>query len=168
MPIKDILRNINLFVDGRGFAGRVDELELPKLTIQTEEFRAGGMDAPVELDMGLEKLETTLTISGIDKEVVKLWGVYTEASTPLTVRAALVDEDGTVTPVEIRMRGKVKELDFGTWKPGEKVPLKWMVALRYYKYTQGGELIHEIDVENMVRTVNGTDQLAEQRTALGI
>ena len=168
MPTKDILRNINLFVDGRGYAGRVDEIELPKLTIKTEEFRAGGMDAPTELDMGLEKLETTLTISGIDREVVKLWGVYTSASTPLTVRGALVDEDGTVTPVEVRMRGKVKELDFGTWKPGEKVPLKWMLALRYYKYTQGGEVIHEIDVENMIRIVDGTDQLQAQRKALGI
>ena len=168
MPIIDILRNINLFVDGRGYAGRVEEFDPPKLTIKTEEYRAGGMDAEVELDMGMEKLETTLTISGIDKEVVKLWGVYTSASTPLTLRAALVDEDGTVTPVEIRMRGKVKELDFGTWKPGEKAPLKWMVALRYYKYTQGGEVIHDIDVENMKRVVNGTDQLQAQRQALGI
>ena len=42
MPIKDILRNVNLFVDGRGFAGRVDELELPKLTIQT---RSSGPEA---------------------------------------------------------------------------------------------------------------------------
>ena len=168
MPIKAILRDINLFVDGRGYAGRVEEIELPKLTIKTEEYRGGGMDAPVELDMGMEKLEATLTLSGIDKEVVKLWGVYTSASTPLTARGAVQDEDGTVTAVEVRMRGKVKELDFGTWKPGEKVPLKWMLALRYYKYTQGGEVIHEIDVENKIRIVNGTDQLQAQRAALGI
>ena len=168
MPIRDILRNINLFVDGRGYAGRVDEIELPKLTIKTEEFRAGGMDSSVELDMGQEKLETTLTLSGVDREVVKLWGAYTSATTPLTARGALQDEDGTVTPVEVRMRGKVKELDFGTWKPGAKVPLKWMVALRYYKYTQGGEVIHEIDVENMIRIVDGVDQLQAQRAALGI
>ena len=168
MPINNILRNINLFVDGQGFMGRVDEVELPKLTIKTEEFRAGGMDGMVELEMGQEKMEATLTMSGIDRELVKLWGIYSSASTPLTGRGALQDEDGTITPVEVRLRGKVKELDFGTWKPGEKVPLKWMVAVRYYKYTQGGEVVHEIDVERMIRIVDGVDQLAAQRDALGI
>ena len=42
-----VLKNMNLFVDGRGYAGRVDEIELPKLTLKTEEHRAGGMDVPV-------------------------------------------------------------------------------------------------------------------------
>ena len=78
-----------------------------------------------------------------------------------------MDEDGTVTPVEIRMRGKIKELDFGTWKPGEKSPLKWMVAPRYYKYTQGGDVLTEIDLENMIAVIDGVDRLQEQRRALG-
>ena len=56
----------------------------------------------------------------------------------------------------------------GTWKPGEKVPMKAMVACRYYKLEHGGTTIHEIDVVNMIRIVNGTDQLAEQRAAIGI
>ena len=47
-----VLRGFDVFVDGRGYAGKVEELELPKLSIKTEEFRAGGMDVPVELDMG--------------------------------------------------------------------------------------------------------------------
>ena len=47
-----VLKGFNLFVDGRGYAGKVEELELPKLTIKTEEFRSGGMVAPVELGRG--------------------------------------------------------------------------------------------------------------------
>ena len=82
MPIKNVLRNINLFVDGRGYAGQVDEFDPPKLTVQTEEYRAGGMDGPVEIDLGLEKLECTLTLPGIDADVVKLWGVYGSELTP--------------------------------------------------------------------------------------
>ena len=45
-----VLKNMNLFVDGRGYAGRIDEIQLPKLTLKTEEHRAGGMDLPVEID----------------------------------------------------------------------------------------------------------------------
>ena len=26
-----VLKNMNLFVDGRGYAGRIDEIQLPKL-----------------------------------------------------------------------------------------------------------------------------------------
>ena len=29
--IVDVLRNVNLFVDGRGYAGTVEEVNLPKL-----------------------------------------------------------------------------------------------------------------------------------------
>ena len=44
--IPQILTNLNLYVDGRGFAGRVTEIQLPKLKRKTEEHRAGGMDGP--------------------------------------------------------------------------------------------------------------------------
>ena len=166
--ITDILRNVNLFVDGRGFAGKVTEVNLPKLTVKMEEHRDGGMDAPIEVDMGLEKLECDFSTSAISKDLLRYWGIAPGSRVPVTFRGALVSEDGTVTAVTASVRGQVKEVDWGTWKPGEKTPLKCAMALRYYKFQHGGEVIHEIDVANMVRIVNGTDQLAEQRNALGI
>lgn len=143
MPITDVLRNINLFVDGRGYAGKVEELNLPKL-------------------------ECDFSTSGVAAEVLKLWGVGPGTFTPFTFRGAVQSEDGSVKSVEVRVRGVVKEIDWGTWKPGEKAPLKAMIALRYYQLTHDGTVIHEIDVGNMIRTINGTDQLAAQRAALGI
>lgn len=168
MPIPDILRNINLFVDGRGYAGKVDELTPPKLTIKTEEHRAGGMDAPVELDMGMEKLECDFSLAGPDAGTLKSWGLGAGKPVPLTFRGVLQDADGVTRAVVMRMRGIVREADFGTWKPGEKAPLKATVAVRYYKLELDGEVIHEIDPENMIRVVNGADQLQAQRAALGL
>jgi P2 family phage contractile tail tube protein len=166
--ITDILKNMNLFVDGRGHAGKVDELNPPKMTLKTEEHRAGGMDVPVELDMGMEKMECDFSLSAFEKEVLKLYGLAPGKQIPLTIRGVLESEDGTVTPVIINLRGQVKELDYGSWKPGDKAQLKVMVALRYYKLTHGQDVIHEIDAEGMIRIINGTDQLANQRTALGL
>ena len=166
--ITDVLRNVNLFVDGRGYAGSVEEVNLPKLTVATEEHRAGGMDAPAELDMGLEKLECDWSASAIDADLLKAWGVAPGNRLPVTFRGALESEDGAVKAVEVRVRGHLKEVDWGTWKPGEKAPLKCMLAVRYYKFTHDGSVIHEIDVDNMKRIVNGVDRLAEQRAALGI
>ena len=166
--IVDILKNCNLFVDGRGYAGKVTEVNLPKLTVKMEEHRDGGMDAPAEIDMGLEKLECDFSTSSIDADLLRSWGLAPGNLVPLTFRGALVSEDGTVTAAVASVRGQVKEVDFGTWKPGEKVPLKCAVAVRYYKFEHGGAVVHEIDVDNMIRKINGVDQLAEQRTALGI
>ena len=42
--IPETLANMNLFADGISFQGDVPSLTLPKLTLKTEEHRAGGMD----------------------------------------------------------------------------------------------------------------------------
>ncbi|MDH5179761.1 MAG: phage major tail tube protein [Gammaproteobacteria bacterium] len=166
--ITDVLKNMALFIDGRGYAGKADEIVPPKLTLKTEEYRAGGMDAPIEVDMGMEKLEASFTLSAFDKEVLKLFGLAAGNQVPMTFRSALEAEDGTITPVVMSMRGKIREVDMGTWKSGEKATLKVTMGLHYYKLTHGQDVVHEIDVENMIRMVNGTDQLANQRSALGI
>ena len=70
--------------------------------------------------------------------------------------------------VVVNLRGSFKELDAGTWKAGDKATLKCMIAARYYKLTVNGDELIEIDAENMVRIINGTDQLASIRTAIGI
>lgn len=166
--LDDILKNMALFVDGRGFAGNVEELTLPKLTLKTEEFRNGGMDAPIEVEMGMEKLESEFTLTRFDKNVLKLFGLAPGQLTPLTIRGAVISDDGTQTAVVVNLQGVVREMDPGNWKPGEKATLKIMMALRYYKLTHGGDVVHEIDIPNMVRTIGGVDQLSAVRSALGI
>jgi phage tail tube protein FII len=49
--LSKILKNCNVFVDGRGYAGKRDEITVPKLTIKTEGYRAGGMNIPISIDM---------------------------------------------------------------------------------------------------------------------
>lgn len=168
MAARDVLKNINLFVDGRGYAGQVEEFTPPKLTLKTEEFRAGGMDAPLELTMGMEKLESDFTLISYDRDVLSLFGVAEGFSVPFTMRGALESLDGTVKPVVITLRGKIKEIDSGTWKSGEKPSLKISMALGYYRQEHNETTIHEIDIENMVRVINGVDALADTRAALGM
>ena len=166
--LNDILKNLNLFVDGRGYAGNVEELTPPKLTLKTEEFRNGGMDAPVEVEMGMEKLEAGFSLTKYDADVLKLFGLAPGNIKPLTFRGSVSSEDGTEKPVVIQLQGMLKEVDPGSWKPGDKAMLKATVAVRYYKHTINGEVVHEIDVPNMIRIINGVDQLAITRKNLGM
>ncbi|CAG2144374.1 hypothetical protein LMG31506_02992 [Cupriavidus yeoncheonensis] len=168
MAARDVLKNLNAFVDGRGYAGQVEEVNPPKLTLKTEEFRAGGMDVPIDLTMGMEKMVADFSLAAYDRDVLALFGVVEGAFVPLTIRGALESFDGTVKPIVLTMRGKITELDPGTWKPGEKASLKATMSLVYFKQEHAGVVIHEIDVENMVRVINGIDTLAAQRAALGL
>lgn len=168
MAARDVRKNFNLWVDGRGHAGQVEEFNAPKLTLQTEEFRAGGMDLPIDVTMGMEKLTCDFSLKSYDKNVLALFGVVQGASVPLTVREALESFDGTVTAVVHNMRGKITEIDPGTSKPGELPVLKVTMSLTYYKQRHGDTLLHEIDAENMVRIINGVDSLAAIRRAIGI
>ena len=168
MAARDVRKNFNLFIDGRGYAGQVEEFNAPKLALKTEEFRGGGMDAPIELTMGLEKLECDFSLVSYDRSVLAAFGVKEGQWVPCVMREALESLDGTVTAVVHTMRGKVREIDPGTSKAGDKPSLKLSVALSYYKLQHGSTVVHEIDVENMVRVVNGTDALKETRAALGM
>ena len=162
-----ILKNFNVYVDGRGYAGRVDEITLPKLTVKTEEYQGAGMSSSVEIDMGLEKLEMDLTFSEYDRDLFKLFGLTNGSEFALTIRGAL-QGTGDTSPVVINVRGYFKEMDFDSWKPAEKATLKCSVACNYYKLTIDGVELIEIDPVNMIRNVNGVDQLSEVRQALQI
>lgn len=164
-----VLKNLNLFLDGTGYAGRVDEVTLPKLTIKTEEHRAGGMDLPVALDMGMEKLEITMVLSDFEPEVFASFGLLDSEGKPITVRGAFQAQGSAdVLAVAISMRGGWKELDAGKWKAGDKSTLTVTGALSYYKLEAGGTELVEIDAINMVRRIGGADQLAAVRDAIGL
>ena len=69
--IPQTLFNTNMFIGGQSLQGDVPSLSLPKVTVKTEEYRGGGMDASVTMDMGLEKLEAGFATNGVRREVLK-------------------------------------------------------------------------------------------------
>ncbi|NUU35152.1 phage major tail tube protein [Pseudomonas sp. C2B4] len=166
--IPETLANMNLFADGVSFQGDVPSLTLPKLTLKTEEHRGGGMDAPVELDMGMEKQEAGFTTTGVRRESLKFFGLADCTAFNGTFRGAFKGLKGKITPVIVTLRGLLKEVDMGDWKAGDKAEIKHNVAVTYYKLEVDGRLIYEIDPLGMKRVINGVDQLAAQRSALGL
>lgn len=73
-----------------------------------------------------------------------------------------------MTGVIHTMRGKIKGIDPGTSKAGERTTLKISLALSYYQLQHGDTVAQEIDVENMIHTINGSDMLSGIRGVLGI
>ena len=168
MSARDVRKNLNLFVDGRGYAGQLKSFTPPKLTLVTEDFRGGGMNAPAEIEMGMERLEASFALIAYDRDVLALWGVGPGQQVQFTVREAIESADGTVKAVVHNLRGKIRSFDSGDHSPGEVPELTVEIAADYYRHEHDGQVLHEIDVPNMVQVVNGVDRLAAQRAALGI
>lgn len=169
MPASDVRKNFNVYADGRGYAGQASSYSAPKLSLKTEEFQGGGMLAPVALTMGMEALKSEFSLVKYDKDILALFGV-TEGSTKSFTVYEVLESFGSdaKTSVVHNMTGKITEIDPGESKPGSVPELKVSIALTYYKLSHGTTIVQEIDVENMIHVVNGTDLLASTRAALGM
>lgn len=165
---EDILRNFNLFIDGIGYAGNCESFQPPNISLATEEFKAAGMIAPLEVETGLlEKLEASFTLTKIAPEVEARIGNWLKPIS-LTARGAIQDFDGNVKDCVVKLTGKIKSCESGEWKPGEGVKPKYTMSVYYYHKTIGGVPVHIVDVKNMVAVIGGVDMFADVRSALGI
>ena len=53
MSLPRKLKNMNLFNEGQSYLGEIKTVVLPKLTRKMEDYRGGGMNAPIKVDMGM-------------------------------------------------------------------------------------------------------------------
>ncbi len=169
MAKPQVLKNHMLFVDGQFYAGRVEEVNPPKMAIKMEAFREGGMDIAIGLDMGMEgPLEASYTMVEYNADLEAKFGRIAGADTLFVIRGAMQRQGEDAKPIAHFMRGRYKETDPGAWKSGEKTTMKHTISLSYYRKEIDGRVVCEIDVMNMVRNINGFDEMLSQRAALGI
>ncbi len=163
------LKNFATFVDGVNYQGEMPEVTLPTLTRKMEEYRSGGMNGPIDLDMGQEKMEAELKGAGWIKGLMAKWGAGTHDALMLRFAGAIQSDDiEALQAVEVVMRGRLAEVDPGSAKAGEMTEQTYKYTLSYYKLTMDGEVVLEIDLVNMVEIVHGEDRLSAVRAALGV
>lgn len=166
--IPQTLTNMNLFVDGKGYAGVATEVNLPKLKRKTEEHRAGGMDGPIKLGLGMEMLDGSFKLSGINPDVLAFFGLADDTAFNGSFRGAFKDQKGEVVGAIATFRGMLEEVDFGSWKAGEKSETTFNIAPSYYKLEVDGAVVYELDPANNIRIINGTDEAEKERAAIGM
>jgi P2 family phage contractile tail tube protein len=165
MPRK--LKDLRLYNDGLRYLGEVAAVTLPKLTRKFEEWRGGGMDAGVKVDMGGEAMEMEWSLGGPMVDVLMQFGETDVAGVQLRfVGAWQKDDDSDVDRIEIVIRGRHEEIDMGEAKPGEGGEFKVKTALAYYKLTWNGVTVIEADVLAGILIVGGIDRRAAIRSAL--
>jgi P2 family phage contractile tail tube protein len=159
------IRNFNAFVDGVGYFGKVAKATLPELALTTEEFRGGGMDAPVAIDMGMEAMEAELEFLEHSPALLKTLGTRTR----FVLRAgALGEDDFEADALVFTLGGRIVKQVQGELGAGEDATLKLTMAVDYDRREHNGLVVSEIDVRNARRIIGGVDQLAAMRAAMAL
>lgn len=157
----------NLIINGKGNYGEVTMTKLPDLKLKTEEYRAGGMDMPIDVDMGMEKLTMSFSIPGPKEDIYSYFGLQDGQAVHLSFRGALVNQT-TRAYEKVECRGMLTSIVRDNLEAGKMSNVTFEASLRYYEYALGDKIIHQFDADNMVRIVNGIDQLVDIKNALGI
>jgi hypothetical protein len=70
-----VLRNFNLYLVNNSWAGKVEDVTLPKISMKKEEYRCGGMDIPDVCDQGMEAMECAMNLLEYDEGIMQEFGV---------------------------------------------------------------------------------------------
>ncbi|MGR3435280.1 MAG: phage major tail tube protein [Shimia sp.] len=158
-------RNHAVFHDGLNYVGDAMEVTPPVPTIQEADHRAAGMDGVAPVDMGLEKMTASAKFTSWGAALVTLLGTRDR----MTFRPAHAKVGGMEDAVGYVMTigGLWTKTDFGELKPGNDAPMTLTCSVDFYKLEREGEELFHIDVEAGIRRINGTDQVAAIREAMG-
>lgn len=169
MALPKKLKDFNLFGDGNNWQGQIPQITLPELGRNMEEYRGGGMDGVVELDMGQTLIVFAWTAAGMIADLFNDFGTPIHDASLLRFTGAYEsDETGEVTSVEVVVRGRHKTISMGDVESGGQNQIEVTTTCSYYKLSVAGEEIIELDIPGMVFRVRGQDRLAERRRALGV
>ena len=163
-----VMQAFTVYVDGFGKAGSGEKAALPKLKKKMEKFRGGGMLAEREVAMGYEMFEHSCSLSAFDPQVLKKGGHFSgNKDFAYSLRGYLDGDQNAQHTLICQMRGEIKELDMGEWEGGKKAMLKYTCALVAVKLQIDSVTLWDIDIENGVYAVNGTDPYRAIGAALG-
>ncbi len=172
MALPRKLKKLNVFLNGDNWVGVAEDFTPAKLSRKFEPYRGGGMGGAVNIDMGMEDsaLDVSFTFGGYGEELLRCMGEPKADGSSIRFAGSVQrDDTGEVGAVEIICRGRFKELDRGTLKSGDNTQAKVSMVNTYYKEIIDGQVIHEIDLINMIEIgPDGVDRMAEHRAAIGL
>ena len=164
------ITNANIYLDGRDFFGKSDEIDLGSVKAVMSDFQGLGMVGLIELPDGLDKLEGKIVWNSRYKEAstklaspFKTVQLQCRSNVQVFNNSGLVDEIPLVTTMTIMS----KEYQLGSFKPRDPSKFETPFSAIYVRQLLNGEEAVLLDYLANIFRVNGEDQLAKYRRNIG-
>ncbi|MDD3466025.1 MAG: phage major tail tube protein [Campylobacterales bacterium] len=162
--------NANVYINGNSFLGKIEEAKMPVVKHTMTEKKALGMVGKLETWAGFDKMEATLKINSMYKDLMTLIANPTKA-VQLQLRSYIETQgsQGSIGSAAMvtYLTGVFKEIDLGNFKQHDNVEISAPMTVSYIKQVIDGQDIIEIDAYSNIYKVNGEDILASYKNAIG-
>lgn len=165
------ISNAALYSAGKSFLGQAKTIEVPSLKRLTEAYEGLGMLGKVEFPSGaFEVLEASITMNSVSKDFL---GEILKVSKAVDLLAMAPQEvwvsgvRSAVEGVEVAMRGFAKEASVGSFEQNKPTEGKYTISLNYLRISVAGTDLVLYDAQNNILVINGEDQNAALRAAMG-
>lgn len=160
MLLPSVLTNVNVKFNGIDFSARAEEVILPKISHKTEEWHGVGMAGPVEISVGLEKLEAQFKFMEQSSEAYLSAALNATGFVNAIVLGNLRRQGGPSEPIVSVLRGFIKTIEAGNWKGGDPKAATQTVTMSVYSWTlnRNGIPLVTIDMENGIYLLGPFDQ----------
>ncbi len=127
------------------------------------------MLAPLDVPLGLQKLEAGLKVNARLRPLMKQVGLTPGKFVRPTFRGVSVSEiDGAQQNEVLTMQGRLN-VDGNTWTAQSISTMEFKLgSITYYKHVIDGNPLYEIDLVNCIAVIDGVDQWADIRSGLGL
>lgn len=170
MAADHLLSRWAIWVDGIGKAGNAKEYTPPVIEVSTVDFKAGDMDMPIPVDDGLKAMEASFALFGVDVPVMQLFGLRQGKTLSVSARSTFTDRTGQASELVETLGGMISKIERDAQDSGSQrdKTMKVTMKLDYYKVTQSGTTLVEVDPVNHVRQLGSVDELASIRAMLKV
>jgi P2 family phage contractile tail tube protein len=169
VEIKQIT-NANVYIDGRSFLGKTEEVKLPEVVTTMVEHKALGMVGKLELPSGLDKMESTQKWNSLYPDVL-MKAANPFQAVQLQCRSSMETYAGggrtAQVPVVVFMTGTFKKFPLGNYKQHDNIEAETTMNVTYLRLVVDGKEIVEVDVLANIYKVGGLDLLADYRRNIG-
>lgn len=162
--------NAAIYLNGRSFLGRAEEVKLPEITAKMKEHKALGMVGTFELPAGFDKMEGEIKWNSFYEDAMRVQGdIYTYHSIQCRSNVETYASSGRIqqVPLVTFLTVQFKGSPLGAYKQHEGVELTAKFACTYIKQVLAGKEKLELDVLANIYRVDGEDLLSNYRANIG-
>ncbi len=170
MKINEAVINFNVYEDSTEYYGMA-EVGLPEIAYIINETQGAGIGGKYESIVlaHFEAMTLTLNFRTVVKDAIAL---HEPREHQLELRVAQQDKETVKNQTKIIglkhvVVCKPKKLNLGKIAPASAADASGEYACTYFATYIDGKKLLEIDIQNMIYFINGTDYLEEVRAALG-